>query len=171
MNQYHKPESNYEEGKRKHLCWRCRNYNPDFDRLCFNRKSCRTYGIDTASLHDLCKKFDYTEEGESLPRGEMILFRDSPERNEAWCIKCEGFDPMPFCYEEYLASEEWRQKRLKCFERDGYRCCICGSAKNLRAHHLTYERIGHEDADDLLTVCKKCHEKLHKGDTDANADD
>lgn len=27
-------------------------------------------------------------------------------------------------------------------------------------HHLTYERIGHEDLDDLMAVCNPCHEFL-----------
>jgi hypothetical protein len=28
-------------------------------------------------------------------------------------------------------------------------------------HHITYERIYAEDLDDLITVCNRCHEKVH----------
>ncbi len=68
-------------------------------------------------------------------------------------------------YKEYLQSKEWKQKALQCFERDKFKCRICGSAINIRAHHLTYKRLGYEELDDLITVCKKCHKNiLHEKD-------
>jgi hypothetical protein len=30
-------------------------------------------------------------------------------------------------------------------------------------HHLTYERVGYEDLDDLVSVCEDCHETVHQG--------
>ena len=70
-------------------------------------------------------------------------------------------------YGRYLASREWallkEQVRLRCWghcER-----CLVGSYEE--THHLTYERIGHEVLDDLLAVCRNCHEFLSgKSDTD-----
>lgn len=68
-------------------------------------------------------------------------------------------------YEEYLDSEEWQTKRRLRLQMDGYRCQMCGSAINLQVHHITYEHL-HEDAeiDDLVTVCKTCHQQLHAVD-------
>jgi predicted HNH restriction endonuclease len=42
---------------------------------------------------------------------------------------------------------------------------LCRSAKNLSVHHITYENIGFEKMDDLISVCKECHKKLHEHDS------
>lgn len=68
-------------------------------------------------------------------------------------------------FNAYIKSEAWKKKSLERFKVDGYRCQICGSAKNLVCHHLTYINLGHEDIDDLLTVCYPCHKELHSDDT------
>lgn len=66
-------------------------------------------------------------------------------------------------YGEYLNSEHWRETRQQRLERDGHKCAICGSTKDLNVHHLTYIRIGKENIDtDLITVCHACHAMLHR---------
>ena len=52
-------------------------------------------------------------------------------------------------------------------ERDGYRCTVCGTCgtkKNpLTIHHLKYRRCGGtNDPDNLVTMCRICHESWHK---------
>lgn len=64
-------------------------------------------------------------------------------------------------YKEYLNSEEWEAKRQDVFRYKGRRCLICGKAKKVQVHHLTYERFGHEDIDDLAPVCERCHKLIH----------
>lgn len=65
-------------------------------------------------------------------------------------------------YHEYLHSEEWQKKRMAVFKRDDYRCQRCGTAKNLRVHHLSYARLGKDDEIlDLITLCDKCHSSVH----------
>ncbi len=66
-------------------------------------------------------------------------------------------------YLSYLKSDKWQETRRRIFKRDKYRCCICGTTKNLRCHHVTYENIGHEKDADLATLCDSCHEDLHSG--------
>lgn len=39
-------------------------------------------------------------------------------------------------YRELLFDERWREKRMHILERDGYKCTICGSEKNLVVHHV-----------------------------------
>ena len=63
-------------------------------------------------------------------------------------------------YISYLESPEWRAKRQVIFERDGRKCVLCGE-DGIQVHHLTYDRIGHEDNDDLISVCLNCHAKIH----------
>ena len=63
-------------------------------------------------------------------------------------------------YKEYLASPEWEEMADAVKARDG--CCVlCSSKNDLEAHHRTYERIGVEELDDLVTVCKPCHTLFH----------
>jgi 5-methylcytosine-specific restriction endonuclease McrA len=64
-------------------------------------------------------------------------------------------------YEAYLASPEWRALRRRAIRRDEGRCVKCGSKMPLQVHHLTYARMGHEQLDDLVTLCKACHELTH----------
>lgn len=63
-----------------------------------------------------------------------------------------------FDYPRYLASREWSLLREQVRERSGDKCEHCRVAPQQAVHHLTYERIGHEDLSDLLTVCNPCHE-------------
>lgn len=64
-------------------------------------------------------------------------------------------------YEEYLKTPEWAKKREQALERDGYRCRNCNSSEHLHVHHRTYARRGHEDLNDLTTLCRECHEHFH----------
>ncbi len=40
------------------------------------------------------------------------------------------------------------------------RCVGCG-ASSYQLHHLTYDRLGHEELRDLLSLCSSCHEGIH----------
>jgi hypothetical protein len=65
-----------------------------------------------------------------------------------------------------IAYKKWR---MAVYERDGFKCCECGSKKNLNAHHIIHwARL--EKGDPLkfdinngVTLCKKCHLKAHGG--------
>jgi 5-methylcytosine-specific restriction endonuclease McrA len=60
-------------------------------------------------------------------------------------------------YKAYLRTPAWRSLADQAKERDRYRCRLCGSRDELEVHHRTYARIGHEDIDDLVTLCHRCH--------------
>ena len=64
-------------------------------------------------------------------------------------------------YRRYLKSRAWRDTRERILVRDGYRCRSCGTGNYLQVHHLTYERIGYERPNDLLTLCHDCHQRCH----------
>lgn len=65
-------------------------------------------------------------------------------------------------YELYLTSDHWRELRQKVLERDGHACSQCPVRARLHVHHLTYERMGRERLDDLVTLCEDCHRKVHR---------
>lgn len=65
-------------------------------------------------------------------------------------------------YDEYLHTEHWQQMREKVFARKGRRCEKCFSAeKELHVHHITYDRRGYEEIDDLMVLCDECHIAQH----------
>ena len=61
-------------------------------------------------------------------------------------------------YEEYIHSTAWREKADARLDIDGHKCQVCG-AEATEVHHLTYERLGHEDMGDLVSLCRKCHQR------------
>ena len=61
-------------------------------------------------------------------------------------------------YDRYIHSPAWREKADRRLEADGGICQVCGSSAT-DVHHLTYDRFGHEDMDDLVSLCRKCHQK------------
>jgi len=63
---------------------------------------------------------------------------------------------------EYYASDAWRAIAKRVAERDGFKCCECGRRTPLHCHHLDYSRFGHEELDDLITLCAYCHRASHK---------
>lgn len=66
-------------------------------------------------------------------------------------------------YHEYIKSPEWRERATQAKERAGWRCQTCnvpGDYSILDAHHRTYERLGHEDPDDITVLCRPCHEAI-----------
>ena len=65
-------------------------------------------------------------------------------------------------YEEFLNTEEWKQVAEMVKDRDCNRCVICGSTKNLNAHHIGYDG-DYLDENDIVTLCNRCHECLHDG--------
>ena len=65
-------------------------------------------------------------------------------------------------YSEYLETPEWKRTRERILVRDGRSCRRCMSRKNVQVHHLTYERRGRERDEDLITLCRRCHELAHE---------
>lgn len=59
-------------------------------------------------------------------------------------------------YERYIHSAGWRQIANQRLELDNHICPVCGGEAT-DVHHLTYERFGHESMEDLVSLCRKCH--------------
>lgn len=69
-------------------------------------------------------------------------------------------------YKDFLETTYWRAIAYHVKIRDGKKCTKCGSKNDLHVHHLTYENHGDElhHMDDLVTLCKTCHEGTHNED-------
>lgn len=79
---------------------------------------------------------------------------------------------MSLSYSEKLKDPRWQQKRLRVFERDGFKCIRCGDdKKTLHVHHCYYSNETSADPWDyplesLLTFCCDCHDDAHAMDAD-----
>jgi hypothetical protein len=63
-------------------------------------------------------------------------------------------------YYAYLLTPEWFAKRDAVMRRDNATCQYCGK-RATQVHHLTYDNIYNERMEDLVAICKPCHEKIH----------
>jgi 5-methylcytosine-specific restriction endonuclease McrA len=64
-------------------------------------------------------------------------------------------------YHNYLLSDEWAQLKIDLFQNRGRKCEYCGKTKDLHVHHKTYKNIFNEEPEDLIILCRKCHNKEH----------
>lgn len=66
-------------------------------------------------------------------------------------------------YLDRINDPKWKMIRLKVYERDGYKCCICNKqvrGKSISCHHKIPWRISNNNSlDNLITVCRSCHMK------------
>jgi hypothetical protein len=83
--------------------------------------------------------------------------RELDEESERWWAR----------YRAHLESPKWHRKRQQVLWRAGGRC-EAQDDKGIRCerwatqiHHLTYERLGDENLDDLVALCRSCHRAQH----------
>lgn len=67
---------------------------------------------------------------------------------------------MNIRYLRYLRSPEWRAKRAAILKRDGHRCQLWLDHPGEEVHHRTYAHLGDEPLEDLITLCRQCHEAI-----------
>ena len=68
---------------------------------------------------------------------------------------------VPSRYAEYLASPHWQRIRWAMLWLSGNQCNLCHSQHALEIHHASYDHYpGHERPEDLVVLCRKCHERV-----------
>jgi 5-methylcytosine-specific restriction endonuclease McrA len=66
-------------------------------------------------------------------------------------------------YEDRRQTREWKVLKKRIHRRDRYRCRLCNRNKvPLHVHHRTYTTYAEERLEDLLTLCRGCHEYVHR---------
>jgi 5-methylcytosine-specific restriction endonuclease McrA len=61
-------------------------------------------------------------------------------------------------------AEAYGELRRKILQRDGWRCQVCGSMRNLEVHHVKFRSQSGSDAqENLITLCATCHGRVHRG--------
>ncbi len=67
-------------------------------------------------------------------------------------------------YRRYLNSQAWAARRAEILARADGQCEECGASLGpgeAEVHHLSYERVGRESAEDLVALCPGCHRRAH----------
>ena len=67
----------------------------------------------------------------------------------------------PSYYYAYLQSLQWKSIRLDYMRRVGWLCEHCRVRKSEIVHHLIYDRLGREQPEDLMALCRECHDRMH----------
>jgi hypothetical protein len=68
------------------------------------------------------------------------------------------FEPS---YQRYGYGPGWREAKKTVQERDGHACRVCGGEENTEVHHINPVRLGGEDdPENLVLLCKGCHNKF-----------
>lgn len=61
-----------------------------------------------------------------------------------------------------MQSAAWKEWRISVFERDGYRCKMCGNGGYVEPHHILPKALFEGRIFDItngITLCRKCHDK------------
>jgi 5-methylcytosine-specific restriction endonuclease McrA len=63
---------------------------------------------------------------------------------------------------KYMEQEEWQVRRVQALTRAGYKCQTCSNRDTaLDVHHNSYQNYGDERPQDLVVLCRSCHQKIH----------
>lgn len=69
-------------------------------------------------------------------------------------------------YKDYLKSPEWMDLRNAAYKRANNKCEFCGNPA-VAVHHVKYPKNYSQDTlENLVAVCKSCHDKSHGIRTD-----
>lgn len=85
------------------------------------------------------------------PLSQAVANLINSERSQEWWRQ----------YADYLASPKWQNIRRQVLDNAGGICIYCRTRPAVQVHHETYERVGHENNEDLSAVCVECHQQLH----------
>ena len=72
-------------------------------------------------------------------------------------------------YAEKLKDSRWKKKRIYILYRDKFKCYFCHTTHHLQVHHKEYGKglnPWEYSMDNLITVCKSCHRKIHNAHID-----
>ena len=61
-----------------------------------------------------------------------------------------------------LDPESYEALWQQVLRRDGWRCQLCGTMRNLEVHHKQFRsQSGSDSEDNLITLCFRCHKSVH----------
>lgn len=117
------------------------------------------------------RKLSEAGKGRVSPRKGVVLSKETRRK----CSEAKKGDRHPnwkggisSVYHRLAATAQWREWRIKVFERDDYRCIDCGDrGVYLEPHHILPIRK-EEYREELfnlrngITLCRQCHQKTFR---------
>jgi hypothetical protein len=97
--------------------------------------------------------------------GTMPAQRAIAGQKRLFCFDCGAGEPRRSglcrsCYGARLRSRyRFAGHREAVLDRDGHCCRICGGRERIAVHH---RRPGRHDQELLISVCVRCHARLHR---------
>jgi 5-methylcytosine-specific restriction endonuclease McrA len=64
-------------------------------------------------------------------------------------------------YRDYLRTSHWFRVREWALVRAQRACALCPATRELQVHHRSYARLGCEQPEDLIVLCRNCHQRHH----------
>lgn len=65
-------------------------------------------------------------------------------------------------YKLYVKTEHWQHFRTEALKFAQYKCQLCNAKDaELNVHHKNYDNLGRETFNDVIVLCKECHEVHH----------
>ncbi len=65
-------------------------------------------------------------------------------------------------HQNFIKSEYWKNLTERYKNIIGQQCELCFSNDSLCVHHNNYWNKGKETSEDIIILCRKCHNKFHK---------
>lgn len=113
----------------------------------------------------------------STPTGAYIEMKWYTSRAFSNCTSMEGIIgeacPHPLSptlstminYYSYIRSQEWKKKKWEFLARKFFWKCMCCAEKmtayEVEIHHLRYDNLWRERMNDLVAICRSCHDAIH----------
>lgn len=113
------------------------------------------------SMKENSLKRDSVDDWLALPIFLVDYFPGGSKCSKFWVKKKKANKPSRReKYYAYLKKPEWKERRRQVFDRDKNTCQHCGGFAT-QVHHLTYKNVFKEPLEDLIAICRPCHEKEH----------
>lgn len=89
----------------------------------------------------------------------LIVIGDFKNKPSKTTSTLPPFNVPPHKTPPLTKNEQLKQQVLRKYDN---RCCECGTRYNLQIHHLLEVRYGGQDnIDNMVLLCKDCHQKIH----------
>ena len=95
-------------------------------------------------------------------RDDRLIPRSQAWWREQYAIRDRKLEKMDFeSHPDYLANPGYQARKRPVFHRAAGWCAGCLQQSRVEVHHLHYETLGAETPDDLIALCRDCHEVAH----------
>lgn len=99
-----------------------------------------------------------TQHKPSTPRSSSTPVEPAPKESTS----TTPYTPKYSSKQDYLQSSAWQSRRKAVLKRDSYTCQKCGIIDvPLEVHHLHYANFTEEPLEDLVSLCRTCHQSIH----------